>query len=414
MDFRVPALSLLALLATLTVIPTGANPQERDTPELSFDAFGTLGLVYSSEDDADFAANQFRADGAGHTKTVSPEVDSRLGGQVTAFLTPELTAVVQLIAEQDHEDRYVPSLEWAYLDYAFTPEFSVRAGRMPVGTFIVSEFRKVSFANPWIRPPPELYTLGPIASGEEIEASYSLRTGDWTNTLEVGYGRAEIDIPGGEVETEKGWNVSNKVQQGGFTGRALIAGGELSIDAFDPLFDGFREFGPEGEEIAERYEVDDTPFLFASLGAEYDPGSWFGMAELGWADFDSVLGEKLAGYVTAGHRFGAFSPHVTYARVEALSETSADGLTLANLPPDLAGPAAGLNEALDTVLRSTAIQQSVSLGGRWDFAPGMAVKGEIQFVDLLEDSPGTLINEQPGFEPGGSARVVSLATVFVF
>lgn len=410
----VPILAALALLTALLAVPTGVSAQDRDTPNLSWDAFGTLGLVYSSEDDADFAANMFRADGAGHTKALSPEVDSRLGGQITAFLTPELTAVVQLVVEQDHEDRYVPALEWAYLDYAFTPEFSVRAGRMPVGTFMVSEFRKVSFANPWIRPPPEVYTLGPIASGEEIEATYRLRTGAWTNTLEAGYGRAEVETPGGEVETETGWNVSNTVQRGAFTGRALLAGGELTVDGLVPLFDAFRQFGPEGEAIAERYEVDDTPFLFASLGAEYDPGPWFGMAELGWADFDSALGEKLAGYFTAGHRFGPFTPHVTYARVEALSETSADGLSVSNLPPELAGPAAGLNEALDLLLRSTAIQQSVSLGGRWDFRPGMALKAQVEFIDLLEESPGTLINEQPGFERGGSAQVVSLATVFVF
>lgn len=408
-----PALSLLAFLAVLLVVPTGAKAQQGDTPSLSFDAFGTLGLVYSTEDSADFAESFFRADGAGYTKSVSPEVDSRLGAQISAFLTPELTAVVQLVAEQDFEDRYVPSLEWAYLDYAFTPEFSVRAGRTPVGSFMVSDFRKVSFANPWMRPPPELYSLSPVASGEEVEASYSLHLGDWTSTLEASYGRSEGEFQGGEAEAEKVWSVANSIQRGVFTGRMLFAQGELDIDVFDPFFDAFRQFGPEGEAIADRYEVDDTPFQFASLGAEYDPGPWFGMAELGWADFNSVLGEKLAGYVTVGHRFGTFTPHVTYGRVEALHETSADGLTLSSLPPDAREPAAGLNAFLDIFLQSTAIQQRVGIGGRWDIRPGMALKAEVEFIDLLENSPGTFINPQPGFDRGGSAQIVSLATVFV-
>lgn len=408
-----PVVATLALVGALCAVPVTAIAQQGDTPSLSFDAFGTLGLVYSTEDEADFAESFFRADGAGHTKAVSPEVDSRLGGQVTAFLTSELTAVVQVVLEQDHEDEYLPTLEWAYLDYAFTPEFSVRAGRMPVGSFIVSDFRKVSFANPWMRPPPELYSLSPVTSGEEVKATYSLHAGDWTSTLEASYGRSEGDFQGGSSTAERVWSLSNTVQQGGFTGRALFARGELDIPVFDPFFDAFRDFGPEGEAIADRYEVDDTPFQFASMGAEYDPGPWFGMVELGWADFNNVLGEKLAGYVTAGHRFGAFTPYATYARVEALSETSADGLTLSDLPPGAREPAAGLNQFLDLFLQSTAIQQRAALGGRWDFRPGMALKLQVDFIDVLENSPGTFINQQPGFEPGGSAQVVSLAAVFV-
>jgi hypothetical protein len=42
------------------------------------------------------------------------------------------------------------------------------------------------------------------------------------------------------------------------------------------------------------------------------------------------------------------------------------------------------------------------------------VKLQVDFIDALGESPGTFINRQPGFEPGGRSRVVSLATVFVF
>lgn len=409
-----PFLVVLALVAGLLAVPPGVSAQERETPRFSFDGFGTLGLVYSSEDDADFAANALRADGAGHTRAVSPEVDSRLGGQVAAVLTSKLTAVAQLVAEQDVQDEYVPALEWAYLDYAFTRDFSVRAGRMPLGIFMVSEFRKVSFANPWLRPPVEMYNFSPVTNGLEIEATYRLRAGDWSSTLETSFGRSVADLQDGEAEGEKIWTIASTAERGAFTGHARFVRGELDIDSFDPLFDAFREFGPEGEAIADRYEVDDTSFQLGALGAEYDPGPWFGLAEVGWVDFNSFVGEKLGGYATVGRRFGPFTPNVTYARVGALSETTADGLTVSSLPPRVAAPATNLNESLDFLLQSTAIQQSVKLGGRWDFSRGMALKGEVQFIDLLENSPGPLLNEQPGFERGGSAQLVSLATVFVF
>lgn len=411
---RVPSLAVLALLAVLLVVPTGAIAQQEDVPSLSFDAFGTLGLVYSTEERADFIVNPLRSEGPGHSESVSPDVDSRLGGQVMAFLTPQLTAVLQVVAEQDHEDKYTPGVEWAYAQYALTPELTVRAGRTPLASFLVSDFRKVSYANPWMRPPVEVYGLSPVTSLDGMEVSYRTQLGEWTSTARASFGRGEDDFPDGTAEAENILSVDNTLQRGGFTGRARFARGEVNIDAFDSLFDGFRQFGPEGEAIADRYEVDDTPFQFLSLSAEYDPGPWFGMAELGWVDFNSLLGEKLAGYATFGYRIGTITPYGTYSRVGALSETSADGLSVENLPPEAAGAAAGLNAELDELLVMTPVQQSVALGARWDVATGVAFKAQVDFIDLLEGSPGTFINEQPGFERGGSAQIVSLATVFVF
>jgi hypothetical protein len=86
-----------ALAAFAVLVPTAAGADEAVAPRLTFHGFGTLGVVHSDEDQADFVANQFSApDGAGFTRAWSPEVDSRLGLQVTASLTPRLTGVLQL------------------------------------------------------------------------------------------------------------------------------------------------------------------------------------------------------------------------------------------------------------------------------------------------------------------------------
>lgn len=416
------AAAALAVLATATLLlsaPTAAGAQ--DTPDLNFDAYGTLGFVYSTEDRADFSWNPTRPGGPGVEESVSAAPDSRFGAQVTLRVTPELTAVVQAVAEQNHEDEYWPKLEWAYLQYAVTPDLTVRVGRRPLSSFLTSEHRKVSYANPWVRPPVELYGMSPVFSADGVDVRYRFHIGEWTSRTKVGFGRAESEFPDPEDELEdataEGWNAwefENLLQRGGFTGRVSFGTGLLDIDGFDPFFDAFRNFGPEGRAIAERFEVDDTPFQVATVGAEYDPGPWFGMAEVGWADFNSALGEKLAGYVTGGYRLGPVTPYGTYSRVEALSGTSSPGLSLEGLPPELAGAGAQLNAGLDMFLNATPVQQSVTLGGRWDFTPGVALKAQVDFVDMLEDSPGTFVNQQPGFEPGGSAQLFSVATVFVF
>lgn len=415
-------LALPALLAALALFPLSASADEPHDPEIregerfSFDAFGTLGLVYSTEDRADYVSVFTRPEGPGGSETVSAEVDSIFGGQATFRATSRLTAVVQVVVEQTTDDDYTPQIEWANLRYDVTPDFSVRAGRMAIPAFMVSEYRKVSFANPWVRPPVELYSLVPVFTLDGVEATYIQHVGDWSSSLGVSFGDADVELPGdaGPVEAQETWNVNGKLQRGSLTARVAVARGLLDFDAFNPFFAGFRAFGPEGEAIADRFEVDRTEMLFATVGAEYDPGRWFVLTELGWSDTHSVFGAKAAGYLTAGYRWGSITPYATYSRSEKLSQSSAAGLSLSNLPPHLAPMAGGLNATLNRILASSSDQQNLAIGGRWDFMTGMALKLQVDFIDAHDDSTGLFINRQPGFEPGASNQVVSFATVFVF
>lgn len=414
---RALRLALPALLALLVLRPPHAAAQDEEgVSRLSFDVFGTLGLVYSSEDQADFVVDPTRPDGPGRSERASLDPDSVFGGQATLRATDKLTAVVQVVTHQRPDDDYDPELEWAYLSYRPTPDLTVRAGRLALPAFMVSEYRKVSYANTWIRPPIELYGMIPVFTVDGIDVSYRVHAGDWTDTFGLNFGQSETDLPRGlgTGAAERSWNLNATFQRGGFTGRFAVAGADLSFDVFDPLFEGFRAFGPAGVAIAERFEIDDTPFRFASGGAEYDSGGWFSMAEIGWLDFQSALGERIGGYVTGGYRLGPVTPYATFSRTERLNDSSHPGLPLAGLPPALAPIAAGLNAALNNLLSGAPEQQSFALGGRWDATTGIALKLQVDFIDLLGESGGTFSNRQPGFEPGGSAQVVSLATVFVF
>lgn len=405
--------AILVLAATLVLTPTALPAQGSEMPSLTFDAYGTLGLVYSTEDRADFIANPLQPNGPGRTEELTHDLDSRIGGQATFRLTPELRVVAQTVVERNHEDEYRPRLEWAYVQYDIAPGFTLRAGRTPNPAFLTSEYRKVSYAYPYVRPPVELYSSSPVTSGEGLDLSYRVHTGDWTNTVQISFGSAEGDFQGGSAEADNTWNLSYTLERQTFTGRAALATGLLDVDAFDPFFDAFRSFGPEGTAIAERFEVDDTPFEFATLGAQYTPGNWLGMTEIGYADFNSVFGEKIAGYVTGGYRLGPVMPYATYSRVDALSDTSHPGVPLQGLSQERMQTAQQLNAGLNMFLRGTAIQQNMALGARWDAFEGVAFKLQVDFIDVAENSAGTFINRTENFEHGGSVEIVSLATSFV-
>lgn len=401
-------------LMSLTLFAPVAAAQDSPLPRISFDGFGTVGVAHSTEDQADFVENPMRAEGVGYSNRFGEALDSRIGGQLTIQAGASLTGVVQVVLEPDVDGDYTPALEWANLRYSFTPDLSVRAGRIVLPMFMVSDARKVSFANPWIRPPVELYAMIPIHKWDGVDGTYRRPVGEWTSTLNAAVGTASSDIPGGRAEADLFATANASMVRGDFTGRVAIAAGDVTTDMFEPLFDGFRSFGPEGEAIADRYSPEGTILTFASAGMEYNPGAWFTMAEAGWLHSASAMGEKLGGYVTGGYRWGPLSPFVTFARVEALSERSAAGLSTDGMPAEYAQAAVQLNAGLNLALSGVPSQQTLGAGARWDVLPGMALKAQMDFIDLLGDSRGQFRNHQPTFEPGSTSQLFSVAATFVF
>ena len=73
---------LFAGLAIVTPVAAGADDQ---LPSMfSLRGFGTLGIVHSGEEHADFVGNFFQRDGAGYTHAATSHPDSKLGVQLDA------------------------------------------------------------------------------------------------------------------------------------------------------------------------------------------------------------------------------------------------------------------------------------------------------------------------------------------
>jgi hypothetical protein len=380
-----------------------------------FSGFGTLGVVHSSEDRADFTANIFNPNGAGYTRSWSPSVDSLIGGQVIANFGPKLSAMVQAISEQNYDNTYTPHVEWANLKYQLTPEASIRIGRIVLASFLVSDTRNVGYANPWVRPPVEVYSLVPIDSSDGVDASYRLNWGQLVQTFAGTYGATSSKQPtGGNAEARRQWNISDTVEYGAATVRIAYQRADLTLDGLHTFFGAFRQFGLQGEALAARYDPYRKPLAFVGIGGMYNPGDWFLTGEWGTSQFHSVLGESTAWYLSTGYRWAQLTPYLTYGALKANSNTSDPGLTVSALPPYLAGPATGLNAGLNAILGSIAIQSTTSAGVRWDFKKNVDLKLQYDHSRLGAGSPGLLINLQPGFQPGGTLNLFSAAVDFVF
>jgi hypothetical protein len=410
--FISPALFALGLYAA------GIHADDTGTSIFSFNGFGTLGVAHSSEGQADFVTNGIKPKGAGYTHAWSLAVDSLIAGQITASLTPKLSAVVQGIAEQNYDNSYKPHMEWANIKYQFVPDFGVRIGRTVLPVFLVSDYRKVGYVNPWVRPPVELYSLVPISTSDGVDISYHLRIGEFSNNLQALYGNSKAKIPdeagGGTVKANDLWGVTYGGEYRAATVHiAYLRTNNLTLTSVEPLFDGLRQFGPEGNAIANKYDPNHKPLTFIGIGGTYNPGAWFLTGEWGTTRSNSMLGKRSAWYVSGGHRVGKFTPYLTYAKAMA-NDISDPGLTVSAYPPSLAGAAASLNTGLDTALAPLPVQKTISAGVRWDFMNDICLKLQFDHTNIGSDSDGTLVNIQPGFKPGGSFNVFSATIDFVF
>ncbi len=60
-----------------------------------------------------------------------------------------------------------------------------------------SDSRQVGYADPWVRPPVEVYHLVPNTNNDGVDASYRMSAGSAINTMQVTAGRSIASRPGG-------------------------------------------------------------------------------------------------------------------------------------------------------------------------------------------------------------------------
>jgi hypothetical protein len=384
-------------------------------PGWTLSGFGTVGAVHSSERNADYTSSVMKASGAGATRAWSPHVDSRLGAQLDVQFERRWSAVLQVVSEQGLDNSYRPRVEWANVKFQATPDLALRFGRIALPMFLTADYRKVGYIYPWVRPPVEGYGALPITSSDGADASWRWSAGRVRNASQLFYGRTDVALIAPlRVQARNIVGMSNTSDWGALSLRASLIGAEVTTDIGYQLFDAFDALGPAGAAITRRYEIDHKYVSVASLGANYDPGQWFLMAEASRSQSESLLGATRNAYASAGIRFGAFTSYLLVSRVRAASATSDAGLPTGGLPPALAGQVAQLNGGLNILLATIPQQTTQAAGLRWDLAANTALKFQYGRVTPHHGSRGTLINLTPAFRSGRTAHVASVALDFVY
>jgi hypothetical protein len=372
---------LIALLGFFACL-ANAGAAESDMPKVTFGGFGSLGISHSSMGMGDYVLDSSIPSGPGLSDNWSAKNDTRIAGHLAAEFSPNVSAVLQVDSEYHIGSTYAPEIEFANVKYAFSPDTSIRAGRLSLPTFLESENRDIGYTYAWIHPPVEVYRQEPITHSDGIDVSYRLQIGDAGNSFNAIYGRSTNETndfqTALDLSSKQLWGVFDTVEYGS----SMI------------------HFGYQQRETDSGYLLTGEPDSYVkdsdlSAGIQYDTGDWFAMSE--WIQRRSTY-KTGAMYVSGGYRINKFTPYLTYAQ-------SSPGSFLPGFDPPS-------STAIQLANRS---QSTLSLGTRWDFRKDTDLKLQIDRVKLGDDSNGFLENVPAGVDLSGQTfHVISAVVDFVF
>jgi len=284
--------------------------------------------------------------------------NNHVGLQLYSALTDKVSVTMALTA-QGGQAGYEVTPEWAYGTYQFNPDWGLRIGRYKGPFYMVSDYRDVGYAYPWVRPPEEVYSTNPIKSIDGLDLVFQKTVNDVNYLVEI-YGGS------GTNETLVNANLAGVLCPPA-TCPYAPTDVPFEFETYNSL--GFNaSIGTDAITFRAGYystKVNAAPLIsdeggsFAGLGLIVDWRNIVLYSEYVMRDTDNTpsmmiaFPDQDAWYVTLGYRFASFLPYVTVAELAEGGDVSPFALK----------------------------QSSTALGLRWDIDDAADIKFEVKQID---------------------------------
>ena len=295
------------------------------------------------------------------TENISFENDSLYGINIRTEVSDKVSGAAQLLATAT-ETNFNVEAEWAYVSYKFDEANNIRAGKLNLTTFLLSDYSTVGYLYPWIRPPVEVYANNPMKNFLGVELLNVTRFGKQTKlTSQFFVGSAQVRQGDYTFKATNGYGLNFQLDMPYVSLR--VGGIVPTIQLESAVIDGA---GRNNGDTIEIMDNDDTAVML-TVGALVDYKNFILYAEAisidTQGDTQAIFPDQDGAYVTVGYQIGKYMPHVTVAQSSG-----------PDVPPELAP----LNP------RDPVTQDSVALGLRYDVDDSVALKFEYQLVDLTD------------------------------
>ncbi|MDR7091199.1 hypothetical protein [Cellvibrio fibrivorans] len=382
---------LLALLLVCVAPLASADAEHR------LSGFATLGIAMSDNPKLVFRRDITKDDGA-YKHSGSWKSDSLLGLQWQGDWSPEWGTMVQLVAKDRFNNSLANSIEWAFVRYRPTDGLDLRLGRLGADVFMLSEYRQVGYAIPWVRPPHDLYGLASLYHFDGADVTKRIELGDAALNIKAFYGNSDEEYPTG-FNNDQGIHVefdlygaSTSMEWNYWKLRYTYAKVKVKSDHAKPLREGLAQVAsiwPPATLFMSELETLDKSFDYNQIGVNYDNNDWWFQGEF------LQLGSELAlvasgkhAYASLGKRFGSLSIYGLAGYAEPKNPSVYVPYPSIVLPEPFQSQLDYLVAATERTLNGVRIKQrSYGVGARWDFTAKMALKIQLEQFDV--DKTGT-------------------------
>lgn len=409
----------------LALFLTSAAALSQAEVEHRFSGFATLGLTLNNNEDLIFRRNVTRREGA-WKNSGSWKNDSLLGLQWQGRWSPEWETTLQLVARDRFDNSLANSVEWAFIRYRPEDGLDLRLGRLGADVFMLSEYRQVGYAIPWVRPPHDLYGIASLYHFDGADVTKRFALGESMLNIKMFYGNSDETYParynsrqGTEFDFDF-YGVSAGLEWSYWKLRYTYALVNVNSDHTGPLRIALQQAAPlwpAAAELLPRLETREKDFDYNQVGVNYDNNNWWFQAEfvrLG-SDLNLVSAGKHA-YASLGKRFGQFSVY----GISGYASPKNNPIDV-DIPPGLPPPYTQQLEALalatERTLNGVYIKQrSYGVGARWDFTPKMALKLQAERFKVDKDGANLWLRTDSSTEiqDDKEPTVVSLAWDMLF
>ncbi|QJD99189.1 hypothetical protein HH212_03350 [Massilia forsythiae] len=409
------------LTAAVLALPLAmSSAYAQDTSALRISGFGTGALTWGDTDQAEFARpNQV----SGVKKDPRTGVDSNLGLQADYRVNDWLSVTGQGLVRKDATDDYGAELTWAFAKAKISDNLSVRAGRVGLPAFMISDYRNVGYANTFLRPPSEVYSLVPLNSVDGVDLTWQTAYADTTFTAQVALGRSKTEVTGGaHVDAKNVRAINLSAEHGPFTLRFGRTESKVTVADSAQLNTLIATLDKAGtalrigqiNDMARLIESRDKKGTFTSVGAGMDWHDIVLQSEYAKRKLATNSGATDAWYVMGGYRIGKFLPYYTHARLTVKADFANTIPTScpAGYPAACTPTVRALNAVVEGLRNGDngKAQTTDSIGLRWDVASSVDVKFQVDRI--RPQGSGLFVHTAPGFH--GPVTVGAVAVDFVF
>jgi len=315
--------------------------------------------------------------------------DTRLGLQGTSKVNDKISLTTQLVAKNSR-DNFEVNANWLYANIALKPGYTIKLGRMQQPMYLFSSQLEAGYSLPWVRPPQEVYEQQFFNDYTGLEFEFKRYVAGHDVTLKFLHGVQENEITAavlGQIFA-KPEPLVETMSSDDFLGLAFQLEGDF-----------YRlKFAAVKQELAIGFEQSDmntfmldfggcmsgsTPLsaaqcaqVISSMALLSGGGSPALDGDFWTAGFDiNQFGARLIGeyanrtmgdfdrkgyYLSLMYSVDKVTPYVTYASHDTKGNT--------NMDPQ--------------------VQDSITLGARYDWLPNAALKFEVMSVDPQEGTRG--------------------------